>query len=239
MTTRPALLIVDDDPDLLDALALTLEDEGFEVWTAPDGQAALELMAARAPDLILSDVNMPRLDGFSLCRRVRERDAQLPLILLTSRDHEIDEALGLELGADDYIFKPFSARVLVARVRALLRRGAARSADAQRQPSAPPEAVLCCGELRLELDRLEAYYQEQRVTMTVTELRLLEVLVKRPGLVYTRAQLLDKLRGDDTFVAERLIDTYIRRLRRKLEAIDPSFDAIETIIGAGYRWRRG
>lgn len=232
------LLIIDDDPDLLDVLAMGLEDEGFEVLCAKDGIDGEQLYQKHKPALIVSDVNMPRLDGFSLCRRIRERDAQTPIILLTSRDNEIDEALGLELGADDYVFKPFSTRVLVARIRALLRRQQLRAGGASGAPKAPA-ALTRVGALELDADRLEVRYQDEPITITVTEFRLLEIFAKRPGIVFSRAQLLDRVRGDDTFVAERIIDTYVRRLRRKFEAIDESFDEIETVIGAGYRWRQG
>ena len=231
------LLIIDDDPDLLDVLAMGLEDEGFEVLCAKDGIDGEHLYHKHKPALIVSDVNMPRLDGFSLCRRIRERDPQTPIILLTSRDNEIDEALGLELGADDYVFKPFSTRVLVARIRALLRRQQLRAGGAAAHQR--PDALTRIGALELDADRLEVRYQDESITVTVTEFRLLEIFAKRPGIVFSRAQLLDRVRGDDTFVAERIIDTYVRRLRRKFEAIDADFEQIETVIGAGYRWRQG
>jgi DNA-binding response OmpR family regulator len=172
---------------------------------------------------------MPRLDGLALCRQLRQGGDLLPLLLLTSRDTEIDEALGLELGADDYVTKPFSTRVLLARVSALLRRESARAT--------PGKATLQAGALELDADRLRVLYRGAEVAVTVTEFRLLEVLAKRPGVVFSRAQLLQLARGDDSVVVDRIIDTYVRRLRRKLEAVDPSFEAIETVVGAGYRWR--
>ncbi len=222
------ILVIDDDRGLCDMLAMAIEDAGHTVHTAPDGLRGHQAATGLSPDLLVSDVNMPGLDGFSLCRRLREEGILAPIILLTARDTEIDEALGLELGADDYIVKPFHARVLLARIRALLRREAMRHGG--------PGAELVAGGLSLDLDRLEARYLGQRLETTVTEFRLLVALAERPGVVFSRAQLLDRMRGDSTSVVERLVDTYVRRLRRKLEAIEPAFGAIETVIGAGYRW---
>jgi DNA-binding response OmpR family regulator len=228
------ILLVDDDPSLLDALALSFEDEGYDVDTAPAGDVALVKIANERPDIVISDVNMPGLDGFSLCRRLREKDDSLPIILLTSRDNEIDEALGLELGADDYVAKPFSTRVLTARVKALLRRQALRQDDDE---EVEDEAVEL-GEVRLDPERLEVTYRGEPLTMTVTEFRMVEAFVRRPGIVLSRDRLMELVRGDDSVVADRIIDTYVRRLRRKFEKIDDSFDLIETVIGAGYRWKK-
>jgi len=225
------ILVVDDDHSLLDVVALALEDAGHTALTAQNGLEGLRRATGDAPDLLVSDVNMPGLDGFTLCRRLRDAGHDLPIILLTARDSEIDEALGLELGADDYITKPFSTRVLLARVAALLRRQAARSDPEPARPS------LAAGGLELDPERLEARYAGVRFETTMTEFRLLEALVRRPGVVFTREQLLERARADDSVVAERLIDTYVRRLRRKIEAIDPTFDRIDTVIGAGYRWK--
>lgn len=224
------ILLIDDDASLLDALSLAFEDAGHEVLTAPDGLRGHEAVAKHDPDAIVSDVNMPGLDGFALCRKLRGEKRGTPLILLTSRDNEIDEALGLELGADDYVAKPFSTRVLLARVAALLRRESLRKSPA-------PETAIVVGRLELFRDRLEVRYAGTAIVATVTEFRLLETLATRAGMVLSRDRLLELVRGDDSVVAERIIDTYVRRLRRKLEAIDPSFDRIETIIGAGYRWK--
>jgi DNA-binding response OmpR family regulator len=227
------VLLIDDDESLLDVLSLAFEDAGHEVLTAVDGEAGLSVATERAPQAVVSDVNMPRLDGFALCRRLRESGSEVPFILLTSRDSEIDEALGLELGADDYVTKPFSTRVLLARVAALLRREAARAGDAGEAQ------LLEQGRLSLDAERLEVRYGDEPVVVTVTEFRMLEVFAKRPGVVFSRDQLLDRVRGDDSVVAERIIDTYVRRLRRKLEAVAPGFDEIETVVGAGYRWKAG
>ncbi|MCC7383617.1 MAG: response regulator transcription factor [Deltaproteobacteria bacterium] len=226
------LLLIDDDRALLDVLSLAFEDAGYEVEVAVDGLAGWTAIHARSFALVVSDVNMPGLDGFALTRRLRESGSRLPIILLTSRDNEIDEALGLELGADDYVSKPFSTRVLVARCAALLRRESLRaSGDAGAEGG-----VTVAGALRLDPDRLEARWRGEALVLTVSEFRLLECLARRPGIVHTRDHLLDVLRGEGSAVMDRIIDTYVRRLRRKLEAIDPSFDRIETVIGAGYRW---
>ncbi len=227
------VLLIDDDTALLDVLALAFEDADHEVITAADGAEGLSKVEKQRPDAIVSDVNMPGIDGYTLCRRLREAGNTTPLVLLTSRDSEIDEALGLELGADDYVTKPFSTRVLLARVSALLRRQALRSGGSAFG------ATQSAGRLHLDADRLEVRYDDRVITATVTEFRLLEALTSRPGVVCSRPALLERIRGDDSVVAERIIDTYVRRLRRKLEAIDTSFDAIETVVGAGYRWKAG
>lgn len=224
------VLIIDDDASLLDVLSLALEDAGHAVLTARDGLEGMAAVARSEPDLVVSDVNMPGLDGFSLCRKLRGEGCEVPLILLTSRDHEVDETLGLELGADDYVTKPFGMRVLLARVSALLRREALRGEPRKDHP-------LCRDGVELFADRLEVRYQGQLVTMTVTEFRLLEALIERPGRVLSRGQLLQRARGDDSVVGERIVDTYVRRIRRKLESIDASFVGIETVIGMGYRWK--
>lgn len=229
------ILLIDDDRSLIDVLILSFEDEGYEVVCAYDGEQGWVRFRNEDPDIIVSDVNMPKLDGFSLCRKLREDGYDLPLILLTSRDNEIDEALGLELGADDYVAKPFSTRVLLARVKALLRRQKAR---ASASPATAQSTIVEEGALRLDPERLEVTYRGEDVTITVTEFRMLEAFATRPGIVLSRDRLLELIRGDDSVVADRIIDTYVRRLRRKLEEIDPDFDSIETVIGAGYRWKK-
>lgn len=224
------ILLIDDDASLLEALVLAFEDAGHVVTTALDGAKGLAQATASAPDLIVTDVNLPLVDGFTLCRRLRATGSAVPLILLTSRDNEIDEALGLDVGADDYVSKPFSTRVLLARVGALLRRSELRArGDAS-------ERTLGAGRLELWPERLEARFAGSALVVTVTEFRLLEQLARRPGVVFSRDRLLELLRGD-TAVEARIVDTYVRRLRRKLEAIDPAASIIETVVGAGYRLR--
>jgi DNA-binding response OmpR family regulator len=227
----PRILLADDDTALLEVLTLAFTDRGDTVETAVDGTTALEIARRVEPDAIVSDVNMPGIDGFTLCRKLRAEGRAVPIVLLTSRDGEIDEALGLELGADDYISKPFSMRILLARVAALLRR------DAMRRENASAAAVVRSGELVLDGERLEATYQGRALQLTLTEFRLLEAFARKPGIVLSRERLLEIVRGDDSVVVERIIDTYVRRVRRKLEAIDPGFARIETVVGAGYRLR--
>ncbi|MBK8236244.1 MAG: response regulator transcription factor [Deltaproteobacteria bacterium] len=225
------ILLADDDEALLQVLGVAIGDAGHEVVPVGDGRAAFEACERGGIDLLITDVNMPRLDGFALVRNLRARGDALPILVLTARDDEIDEALGLELGADDYVTKPFSNRVLLSRIAALLRRQALRRGD---------EAVAAArriGELEIDDARLEVRWRSQAVETTMTELRLLDVLTRRPGQVFSRDALLERIRGDGSVVAPRIIDTYVNRLRRKLEALDPAFDRIETVIGAGYRWR--
>ncbi|MFT3775102.1 MAG: response regulator transcription factor [Minicystis sp.] len=225
----PVVLLIDDDPSLLDVLSLPFEDAGYRVETARDGLAGLAAIREHRPDVVVSDVNMPGLDGFSLCRKLRQDQNFVPLLLLTSRDNEIDEALGLELGADDFIAKPFSTRVLLARVAALLRRDARRGDAASERPHV-------VGALEIFAERLEVRYRGTAVQVTMTEFRLIEALTKRPGVVLSRERLLEMVRGDGSVVVDRIVDTYVRRLRRKFEAVDPAFSSIETVVGAGYRW---
>ena len=226
----PKVLLIDDDPSLLDVLALAFEDAGYDVGLARDGVAGHAAIVHEPPDVVVSDVNMPGLDGFSLCKRLRDAGVLVPVLLLTSRDDEVDEALGLELGADDYVAKPFRTRILLARVAALLRRD-------QRRAEVKVEAPTLVGELALFPERLEVTYSNAPIAVTLTEFRLLEALTRRTGIVLSRERLLETVRGDDSIVASRIVDTYVRRLRRKIEAIDASFDAIETVVGAGYRWK--
>lgn len=225
------VLLIDDDPSLLAVLAIALQDAGHHVLEASDGRAGLVRIAADKPDLVVSDVNMPHVDGFTLCRKVREVGNLVPIVILTSRADEVDEALGLELGADDYVAKPFSTRVLLARIAALLRREAVRSEEHG------PKAILRLGSLELDADRLEVRWSGGAIVTTVTEFRMVEALARRPGVVFSRERLMELMRGDDSVVAERIVDTYVKRVRRKIEAIDPAFDRIETVVGAGYRWR--
>jgi DNA-binding response OmpR family regulator len=229
------LLVIDDDPSLLEVLTLAFEDAGHVVVTAPDGAAGFRALADSGIELVVSDVNMPLVDGFALCRKLRQSGSDLPFILLTSRDSDIDEALGLDVGADDYVSKPFSTRVLLSRVAALLRRSELRRGPGPALGAAR-ERTVNVGRLELLPERVEARFSGQVLEVTVTEFRLLECLASRPGVVFSRERLLEQLRGD-TAVEPRLVDTYVRRLRRKLEQVDAHADIIETVIGAGYRLR--
>lgn len=228
------LLLVDDDGELLDVLALAFAEAGHDVTVAKDGaEAWARLAAAPQTELVVTDVNMPRLDGFALCRKARAEGLTLPIVLLTSRDSEVDEALGLDLGADDYVVKPFSTRVLLARVGALLRREALRSAGPGAEEASE---VLVSGLLKLDVGRMDASYGGARLELTVTEFRILECFARRSGLVLARSRLLELVRDDDRVVTGRVIDTYVGRLRKKLEQAQAGPSPIQTVVGAGYRW---
>jgi DNA-binding response OmpR family regulator len=225
------IAVVDDEASIRETLEEVLGGEGYEVACFRDGADAWGSLQHALPDLAILDVLMPRMDGLELCRRLRSASEELPIVFLTSRDEEFDRVLGLELGADDYLCKPFSTRELVARVKVLFRRAALR-----RHPPATPRE-LRAGEMRLDLDRYEAQWAGRAVPLTVTEFRLLHALAKYPGHVKTRAQLLAEAYPEDTFVSDRTIDSHVKRLRRKFEAVDPAFELVETVYGLGYRWR--
>ncbi len=224
----PRVLLVEDDRSLAGVLAMAFEDGGHTVILAHDGREGLARALADSPDLVVCDVGLPRLDGFGLCRALRERGNRVPFLLLTARDAEIDHALGLDLGADDYVVKPASVRVLLSRIAALLRRTAG---------GIPDKTPLRVGPLAIDRERLAASWAGTPFDTTVTELRLLEALAERPGVVLSRSRLLERARGDDSDVTERLVDAYVRRIRKKIGAIDPAAEPIETVIGAGYRLR--
>ena len=231
MMSRIAL--VDDDRNILTSVAITLEAEGFEVETYNDGQTALEAFGRRMPDMAVLDIKMPRMDGMDLLQRLRQKST-MPVIFLTSKDDEIDEVLGLRMGADDYVKKPFSQRLLVERIRALLRRQAALEGPEE----APTEAarVLERGSLTMDPLRHQVTWKGQDVTLTVTEFLLLQALAQRPGFVKSRDALMDVAYDDQVYVDDRTIDSHIKRLRKKLRMVDPDFSAIETLYGIGYRY---
>ncbi len=229
------LLLVDDDEALLRILAAALVEEGFVVETAKDGAAGLRPFVETAPDLVVLDVLLPEMDGLDLCRRIR-RQGSTPVILLTSRAEEVDRVTGLELGADDYVTKPFSIRELCARIRAIDRR-----LGRQEAPAAAPlpigEPPLRAGELVLDPARFEVRWKGQPVGLTRSEFHMLRALVRHRGFVLSREQLLDLSRGGDVVITDRTVDTFIKRLRKKLREADPCFDEIETVFGVGYRYR--
>jgi len=236
-TDGGAIALVDDEPSIRETVGMALRREGYEVAVYGDGLEAWEAFAERMPDLAILDILMPRMDGLELCRRLRGRSEALPILFLTSKDEEFDRVLGLELGADDYLVKPFSVRELVARVRVLFRRlSLGRGPDAA--GGAEDEAELLeVGPLALDLDRYEARWAGRRLGLTVTEFRILQALARHPGHVKTRRHLLEEAYPDDAYVSERTIDSHIKRLRRKLSAAEVDDDPIETVYGLGYRLR--
>jgi two-component system OmpR family response regulator len=220
----PKVLVVDDDPHIRSILRFALERDGFAVTEAADGAAALAAVAEQAPDLLLLDVMMPEIDGTEVCRRLRKA-SDVPVIFLSSRDEEVDRILGLELGGDDYVTKPFSPREVVARVRAVLRRRAAPVAEA---------TALSRGALRLLPDSHQAFWGEAEVTLTVTEFALLRCLAAHPGRVFTRDALMDVAYPDRRVVSDRTIDSHIRHIRAKFAALGA--EPIGTVHGLGYRF---
>ena len=229
------IALVDDDRNILTSISIALQAEGFITRVYSDGDTALKAFAENPPDLGVFDIKMPRMDGMELLRRVRETSA-MPVIFLTSKDDELDEALGLAMGADDYIAKPFSQRLLIARIRALLRRQELARGEASATRDEAEAPLLERRRLTMDPARHKVLWDGKDVTLTVTEFLILEALAQRPGVVKSRNQLLDIAYQDDVFVDDRTIDSHIKRMRRKFRAVDPDFDAIETLYGVGYRF---
>jgi len=230
VTTRIAL--VDDDLNILTTVSILLESEGFSVSKFSDGEQALAAFEESPPDIAVLDIKMPRMDGMEMLNRLR-RTSDLPVIFLTSKDDEIDEFLGLKMGADDYIKKPFSQRLLVERIRTVLRRHKARSGTEETKE----EHVMVRGRLKLDSVRHACFWDEKEVTLTVTEFMLLHALAYRPGHVKSRDQLMDAAYDDNIYVDDRTIDSHIKRLRKKIRNVDIEFSAIETLYGVGYRFK--
>jgi two-component system, OmpR family, response regulator ChvI len=230
-----SIALVDDDRNILTSVSIALQAEGFAVRVYTDGETALKALGDNPPDLAVLDIKMPRLDGMELLRRLRERVPALPAIFLTSKDDELDEALGLALGADDYITKPFSQRLLIARIRAILRR-VENVAGSDTATGEEAQVPIDRGRLNMDPARHKVTWDGKAVTLTVTEFLILETLAQRPGIVKTRNQLMDAAYQDDIYVDDRTIDSHIKRVRRKFREVDPAFDAIETLYGAGYRF---
>jgi two-component system, OmpR family, response regulator ChvI len=238
----PTIALVDDDRNILTSVSIALQAEGFAVRLYSDGDTALKALIENQPDLVVLDIKMPRMDGMEVLKRLREK-SQVPVIFLTSKDTEIDEALGLAMGADDYIGKPFSQRLLIERIRAVLRRTANRRAaaiadDAEPEMGADP---IVRGRLTMDPARHRVLWDggEGRrgdVALTVTEFMILETLAARPGFVKSRDQLMDAAYSHDVYVDDRTIDSHIKRLRKKFRAVDHQFKAIETLYGVGYRF---
>ncbi len=225
------IALVDDDRNILTSVTMALEAEGFKVKTYTDGHEALKALSTAPVDLAVLDIKMPRMDGMELLRRIRESSA-LPVIFLTSKDDEIDEVLGLRMGADDYIKKPFSQRLLIERIRALLRRGRDEKED---EPGA--EAAIVKGDLMLDSVRHLCTWRGGHVQLTVTEFLILKALAVRPGHVKNRDQLMDAAYGEHIYVDDRTIDSHIKRLRKKFKQVDDDFNQIETLYGVGYRYK--
>ncbi len=232
-----SIVLVDDDRNILASVSIALQSEGFVTRVYTDGQSALHALAGNPADLGVFDIKMPRMDGIELLRRMRET-SNMPVIFLTSKSDEIDEELGLALGADDYIAKPFSHRLLLARIRAILRR--VRDDDTQATIEGEPvPTTIVRGRLEMDALRHRVRWSGQDVALTVTEFMILETLATRPDLVKSRNQLMDAAYQDDVYVDDRTIDSHIKRLRRKFRQVDPDFDAIDTLYGAGYRFSEG
>jgi len=220
------IALVDDDRNILTSVSMTLEAEGFKVLTYKDGAEALREISRNPPDLAVLDIKMPRMDGMELLDELRKR-SDLPVIFLTSKDDEIDEAMGLRMGADDYIKKPFSQRLLIERIRAVLRR---------REPAAATAEIVQRGDLMLDASRHLSTWKGKHVNLTVTEFLLIQALARNPGHVKSRDQLIDAAYGEHIYVDDRTIDSHIKRLRRKFRETDGEFSAIETLYGVGYRY---
>jgi two-component system response regulator ChvI len=230
-TATPIIALVDDDENILTSLKIFFEQEGYVVRTYHDGQSALAALAESPPDVAVLDIKMPRMDGIEMLRRLRQT-SNLPVIFLTSKDDETDEAIGLSVGADDYIKKPFSSRVLNERVKALLRRTRGQTGigdGADRKP-------IVRGQLTLDPNRHACSWKGEPVRLTVTEFLILQALAQRPGYVKSRDQLMDAAYDDQVYVDDRTIDSHIKRLRKKFRDVDTEFDAIETLYGVGYRY---
>ena len=232
------IALVDDDRNILTSVSIALESEGYRVDTYTDGATALTGLQANPPQLAIFDIKMPRMDGMELLRRLRQK-SDMPVIFLPSKDEEIDELFGLKMGADDFITKPFSQRLLVERVRAVLRRVAAREAAANGVKPADGEAnrPLERGPLVMDRERHTCTWKGGAVTLTVTEFLILQSLAQRPGVVKSRDALMDAAYDDQVYVDDRTIDSHIKRLRKKFKMVDTDFDMIETLYGVGYRFR--
>ncbi len=226
-----SIALVDDDRNILTSVSMVLEGEGYAVRTYNDGAAALSAFEKTMPDLAILDVKMPRMDGMELLRQLRTK-TDMPVIFLTSKDEEIDELIGLRMGADDYMRKPFSQRLLVERIRAILR----RRENSLKEPTEGETNTLVRGSLTMDPLRHSVIWKGQQITLTVTEFLILQALAQRPGFVKSRDQLLDVAYDDQVYVDDRTIDSHIKRIRKKFKAHDNEFSSIETLYGIGYRY---
>jgi two-component system response regulator ChvI len=229
----PTIALVDDDRNILTSVSIALEAEGYRIMTYTDGASALDGFKTSPPDLAILDIKMPRMDGMETLRRLRQK-SDIPVIFLTSKDEEIDELFGLKMGADDFIRKPFSQRLLVERVKAVLRRAIPKDGGTVKEVDTK---VLERGQLRMDPERHTCTWQGDPVTLTVTEFLILQALASRPGVVKSRNALMDAAYDDQVYVDDRTIDSHIKRLRKKFKAVDDAFDMIETLYGVGYRFK--
>jgi len=230
----PIIALVDDDQNILTSVSIALEAEGYRVKTYTDGASALDGFESSPPDLVILDIKMPRMDGMEMLRRLRQ-NSDIPVIFLTSKDEEIDELFGLKMGAEDFIRKPFSQRLLTERVKTVLRRSAVKGYGAPQETNAAK--ILERGHLRMDLERYTCTWKNEPVRLTVTEFLILQALATRPGAVKSRDALLDIAYDDQADADDRTIDTHIKRLRKKIVLSDESFDMIETLYGLGYRFK--
>ena len=229
----PTVALVDDDRNILTSVGMVLEAEGYTVQKYSDGAAALQGLQDNPPDMAIFDIKMPRMDGMELLRRIRQK-TDLPVIFLTSKDDEIDELFGLKMGADDFVKKPFSQRLLVERVKAVMRRAIPRDGT---PVVSDATKIIERGKLVMDSDRHACTWIGQQVTLTVTEFLILQALALRPGIVKSRDALMDAAYDDQVYVDDRTIDSHIKRLRKKFNQVDESFDGIETLYGVGYRFK--
>jgi two-component system, OmpR family, response regulator ChvI len=236
---RRTVALVDDDRNILTTVSIALQADGFATRVYSDGEAALRAITENPPDLGVFDIKMPRMDGMELLRRVRAEHPSLPIIFLTSKDDEEDEEAGFELGADDYIAKPFSLRLLIARIRAIMKRAGMPDESDSNSAAPEPGPVIERGRLRMDPARHQVTWDELPVSLTVTEFLILEALAQRPGVIKSRNQLMDAAYPDDVFVDDRTVDSHIKRMRRKFRSVDREFGAIETLYGAGYSFADG
>lgn len=232
------IALVDDDRNILTSVAIALENTGYRVRAYTDGAQALEALAGNPVDLVILDIKMPRMDGIETLRRLRET-SEVPAIFLTSKDSEEDELLGLKLGADDYIKKPFSQKLLIERVKAVLRRYemAQVAADEGEDEESRKQKPIVRGDLTLDPNRHWCSWKGIEVPLTVTEFLLVQALAQRPGHVKNRDQLMDSAYGDDVYVDDRTVDSHIKRMRKKFKMVDENFEAVETLYGVGYRYK--
>jgi two-component system, OmpR family, response regulator ChvI len=226
------ITLIDDDENIVASVSLALENHGHAVTAYYDGASGLSALESDPPDLAILDVKMPRLDGMEVLRRLRQTSS-VPVIILTSKDDEIDEILGFNLGADDYVHKPFSQRLLIERVKAVLRRASQEDGEAEASAS----RAIRRGRLTLDPARHDCLWDGKPVRLTVTEFLLLQSLAQRPGFVKSRDNLMDAAYEDQVYVDDRTIDSHIKRMRKKFRDVDPEFDSIETLYGVGYRYR--